>query len=134
MSQPHENALVVRGGETRDPSVVTDNLKQLTHLGKPPILSVFADTPLEGEKQEQCVLRICTEANIKNGKVQVAPAGMLLSAGFDLVHKPENGVSTHYNVSFTVPVQHFEVQTWLACFGEPIPNGNPNRKTKGRVS
>ncbi|MGQ4819225.1 hypothetical protein ACQ1ZK_19210, partial [Enterococcus faecium] len=77
-------AVVIRGGQVRDPQVVLRKLQGLEDRGRRPLISVFAANRGEGETEEAAFVRVCAESGVPHGQVQRSTAGRLEAAGFAL--------------------------------------------------
>jgi hypothetical protein len=125
-----EDALVVRGGTTRDPADVLEKVQDAIGDGDGPVLSVYVDVQRPGESVEDCVRRICTEADIPHGKIQVSRMGRL-GAKFKIVRDVDPGqASCHHHVDFESDVNLGAAQEFIDSFDEPIPNPTGGRRRR----
>ncbi|WP_147436272.1 hypothetical protein [Mycetocola manganoxydans] len=117
-----DELVVVRGGSLRDPSVLHELVLDNEEMGLA-ALSVFAAKPLNGELFADVVRRICGEAKIPHGKVQVATEASLTKAGFRLEPDTSDGQPDHHHhVLFTSPVQESQSIAFVEAFSAPIEN------------
>ena len=114
--------VVVRGGQSRDPSAVLGKVIDNIADGVGPRLSVYCVERM-GSTVAQDVLRACTEGDIPHGQVQVGTTQRLITAGFSIEHDPSDGqAACHYNVLFGNEPKITDAEAFIECFDEPIPN------------
>lgn len=123
--------VVVRGGVKRTFEQLEPDIVDADDQGYGPVLSVFASEPTDGESLIQTVARICVDADIPNGKVQVATFNAIRAAGFRIEGYVENGwPASHCHVFFDLPVPESQIRAFVGLFGEPIPNPAGGKKAK----
>jgi hypothetical protein len=122
--QPPADALVVRGGSSRDATAVREKVLAAVEDGDGPVLSVYVDRPGPAESPGECLARICSQAKIPHRKVQVSTVAQLIGAGFTVVHSVSEGEpSSHHHVHFVDrPIVEQWVQDFIECFAEPVAN------------
>lgn len=74
---------------------------------------------------------LCRVSEIPHNKIQVSTAGRLQNSGFDIALDVSNDqAATHHSLTFTEPVEESELEKFIRCFDEPIPNPTPKRKPR----
>jgi len=119
-----DDAIVVRAGMERDAKGMLEGLRErVDSLGEPPKLSVFATEIQPGEAMPDTLRRLCTEARARWGKVQVATARSLRTAGFTILDERNSREGpSHYHVDLGWPVSESVLDDFIGCFDEPIPS------------
>jgi hypothetical protein len=133
MTLPSDVAVVIRGGASRDPSLMLEGLRSLIERGEPPRVSVFAESYDPAQPWSEAVTSVCYAARAPWGQVQVSTLRRLREAGFDLVdERTEIEAECHFHVYFTEPVTIRETTLFIECFDEPVPNPVPREERKRR--
>jgi hypothetical protein len=116
-----DDAIVIRGGRQRDSSVIVTGLQQVVDDGGSPNLSVYAADPFPGDVLVT-VAWLVKESQIPHTNVQVSTIGRLRASGFEIleVRRPDEP-TCHYEYSFSLPLDQYEVRRWISCFNDPIP-------------
>jgi hypothetical protein len=118
-----EDGLVIRGGQSREPSSVVRNVEGALEDGDGPVLSVYVGWPEGDENDTDVIRRVCEEAGIPHGVVQVGRTSRLQEAGLRLIHEVADGEpNCHHHVYFDTPVAESQAAAFIDCLDEPIPN------------
>lgn len=118
-----DEALVVRGGSTRDAEDIQDKVLAAVEDGDGPLLSVWCTDIAPGETRDQALSRLCTEADFPHKKVQVGTLGSVRAAVAGLYQDSSEGEpESHYHVLFTEDVTLSEVEVFISSLGDPEPN------------
>jgi len=81
MPQPPHDAWAVRGGAARDAGTLREKVLEAVEDGDGPVLSVFCAVASRAETPHEMLRRICEDADIPHGQVQVSTVGRLVEAG-----------------------------------------------------
>jgi len=131
MPQPPHNAWAVRGGAVRDALILRGLVLEAVEDGDGPVLSIFCAAASTGEASHETLRRICEDADIPHGQVQVSSVGRLVEAGFEVKLAVDDGESElHHHVLFALPVTESQVQAFIDCFGQAVPNPTGGKRRK----
>lgn len=122
MSSP--DVLVVRGGTLRDVDELLEKALDAAYRRADgcAVLSVFASPPLAGENQRQQLNRICAEAPVRHGQIQVSSMQRLADAGLAIVKDDSDGQGElHYHVTFGTSVRRSDIEAFVGAFDAPVP-------------
>lgn len=126
-----DDSPVARGGISRDPTSLLQQLQDNIDDGDGPVLSVFIVEPNAERSAEQALVQACHDGPVMHGQVQVSSLGRLRSAGFLVVQEGNEGESyCHHHVYFEEPVTYSRAREWIECFDLPIPNPDPDRRRR----
>lgn len=125
------SSLVVRGGTKRGFKSLVDDIEDAIDQGYGPVLSVYVGEQLESESYLDALHRLCKDADIPHGKVQVARLGQLRESDIQIERYVENGwAETHCHVIFSVPLRESEVDSFSELFSDPEVNPTGGRKRR----
>ena len=114
---------MVRGGTIREPDVLLKKIEKGRETDGIPSLSVFAAAAEGLETKSELLFRICLDADMRYGQVQVSTVARLESSGFPLVPDQEEGANQmHYHVEFKADVDIADAERFIQAFGSPTPN------------
>jgi hypothetical protein len=126
----HEVTPVVRGGTNRNVDELFEDAQFNSDRGAP-ALSVFWAVPNDGESEEEYLLRVCREATIPHGKIQLSTPAQLKAANLTLVPDESDGQPMHHHhVIFQVPVSKLQIEAFVSAFSEPRPNPTGGNRRK----
>ncbi|WP_157560172.1 hypothetical protein [Microbacterium sp. H83] len=118
-----DDDVVIRGGILADPEALLEALEDSSDLGEGPVLSVWVGTPAEHKSLAACVRDVCLGADVRHGKVRLTTSKRLRDAGFELEHDTSDGqAESHFHVLFPDDPTMVEVNRFIDCFDDPIPN------------
>jgi hypothetical protein len=120
------DAVVVRGGATRDPAAVLENLYDELEIRQAPEISAFIAIRQPNETLEAVIERIARLAPLPHGKLQISTVKTLRNRGFELVadYSVEKGV-WHCNIVLPIEATIEDVTRLIGAFQDPILNPVP---------
>lgn len=125
-----DDALVVRGGQSRNPMDVLDKLLGALEDHDLAALSVYALEPSKAGSDE-LLAAVCSAGDVPHKQVQVSRVGILRAAGFELEHDTSDGqTECHYNVGFGNAPDLRDAERFIECFHGPIPNPTGGRRRR----
>lgn len=125
-----DDAVVVRGGQSRDVDAHVQKINDAAEDWGIPALSVYI-VERGSSTFDAALMEACICGDIPHGKVQVARLGDLRAAGFEPVLDTSDGQpDCHYNVIFGNEVQPEDAERFIRCFDEPMANPTGGRKRR----
>lgn len=125
-----DDDLVVRGGTKRSVASIEPVLVEAIDMGYGAVLSVFIDSP-GTDGREAALYRICDDADVPHGQIQVTTVGQLRTAGFDILpHVEGDWPENHCHVIFDEPLSNSQIEAFISVFGEPEKNPTGGRKAR----
>lgn len=123
MRAPGSDDVVVRGGILADPAALLESIEDAIDLGIGAVLSVFLGDPADHDDLHSCVRDVCSDADVQHNKVRLSTVNRLRQARFEFEHDPsENQGDAHFHVLFPDDPTIVDVERFISCFDEPIPN------------
>lgn len=129
----HPDALVVRGGTSRDVGVLRTKVDEAIEDGDGAVISVFCDSKRNDAEPGMSLHELCAESEVVHTKVQVTTVSKLREQGFEPILDVSGGQRfTHHHVVLAEPMQESELQAFIDCFDEPVanPTGGKRKRSK----
>jgi len=121
--EPHDTAIVIRGGESRDPDGLRTKVMDAIEDGDGAVVSVFCTALEPGETTEDAIERLARAVNLPHGKISTSTAGRIRGRGLPLTRDASDDQGEfHYHVTFPEPVTFASCEGFLGTFGDPEPN------------
>jgi hypothetical protein len=125
-----DDAVVVRGGASRDPQGILDKIEDAIADGAGAVLSVFC-VAREGRDEASAILSACIGGDVPHKQILVTSAGALRQAGFGLEPDSSDGQpDCHHHVLFGGDLSIQRVEAFIACFDGPMPNPTGGKRRR----
>jgi hypothetical protein len=129
----HPDALVVRGGTSRDVETLKGKVNETIEDGDGAVISVFCDASRTEDTEGMSLHELCAESEVPHTKVQVTTAARLREHGFEPILDISDGQRfTHHHIELAEPVQESTLRAFIDCFDEPVanPTGGKRKRSK----